>query len=86
MVLFTEGKVMAVRYDSKYTETSAVLNTGIDELLAGTLRQIRLKQQEMYQSKKKSRTMSRSQTGCVQVRKTFINSGNCMTILLFLST
>ncbi len=67
---------MAVRYDSKYTETSAVLNTGIDELLAGTLRQIRLKQEEMYQSKRKSRTMSRSHTGCVQVSDSKSYSGD----------
>ena len=33
---------MAVRYDCKYIEVSAVLNLKVDELLAGTLKQIRL--------------------------------------------
>ncbi|PVD20807.1 hypothetical protein C0Q70_18968 [Pomacea canaliculata] len=38
-----EAKELAVTYDSKYTETSAALNDHVDDLLVGTLSQIRLR-------------------------------------------
>ncbi len=62
-----EGKVMAVRYESKYTETSATLNNGVDELLVGTLRQIRLKFREAQMSKRKGGSLSRSPSGNAHV-------------------
>ena len=42
-VSFTEAKVMAVRYGCKYIEVSAIINMKVDELLAGILKQIRMK-------------------------------------------
>ena len=43
---FAAGKNMAVRFECKYIEVSAVLNHKVDELLAGMLRQIRLKRRQ----------------------------------------
>lgn len=38
-----EGRTLANRYDTKYIETSALLNHNVDELLVGIVSQIRLK-------------------------------------------
>ncbi|KAL3860186.1 hypothetical protein ACJMK2_010344 [Sinanodonta woodiana] len=38
-----DGRAAAIKYESKYTETSAALNHHVDELLVGMLTQIRLK-------------------------------------------
>lgn len=43
-LFFSEGRVLANSYNCKYIETSAALNHNIDELLAGVISQIRLKQ------------------------------------------
>ncbi|XP_013405250.1 GTP-binding protein REM 1 [Lingula anatina] len=42
-----EGHNVAVSYDCKFVETSAVLNHQVDELLAGVIRQIKLKEQQV---------------------------------------
>lgn len=44
----TEGRSLAYSYNCKYIETSAALNHNVDELLAGVLSQIRLKQYGEY--------------------------------------
>ena len=41
---FTEGKTLATKRHCKFIEVSALLNHKMDELLVGTLRQIRLRQ------------------------------------------
>jgi hypothetical protein len=41
---FTEGKHLATKRHCKFIEVSALLNHKMDELLVGTLRQIRLRQ------------------------------------------
>jgi Rad/Gem-related GTP binding protein 1 len=46
--LLSEGRSLAYSYNCKYIETSAALNHNIDELLAGLLSQIRLKQYGEY--------------------------------------
>ena len=56
---------MAVRYDSKYIEVSAVLNHKVDELLVGTLRQIRLKRTDSRLARKKNK--GHDENGCVPV-------------------
>ncbi|KAK7498775.1 hypothetical protein BaRGS_00009867, partial [Batillaria attramentaria] len=38
----TEARDVAMTFDSKYTETSAALNDHVDDLLVGTISQIRL--------------------------------------------
>ena len=53
---------MAVRYDVKYIEVSAVLNHKVDELLAGVLSQIRLKQR----NRRKQKCLPEPDNGCVQ--------------------
>ncbi len=63
--IFSEGKVMAVRYGSKYTETSVTLNDCVDQLLVGIVRQIRLTKELEANPKKKSEI--RSRTGSLQV-------------------
>ena len=62
--MFSEGKEMAMRYDCKYTETSVVLNNGVDELLAGTLHQIRLRHKLAGKAEGKNNILS---MGCIQV-------------------
>lgn len=52
--LSTDGKTMATRYDVKYIEVSAVLNHKIDDLLAGILQQIRLKEKRLNKIRKKA--------------------------------
>eukprot|EP00914_Ancora_sagittata_P022888 GHVO01045410.1.p1 GENE.GHVO01045410.1~~GHVO01045410.1.p1 ORF type:complete len:116 (+),score=9.70 GHVO01045410.1:313-660(+) len=54
MVIFTDGKTMATRYDVKYIEVSAVLNHKVDDLLAGVLKQIRLKERRMHKLQRKA--------------------------------
>lgn len=53
-LIFLDAKGMAIKYEGKYTETSAVLNNGVDELLVGTLRQIRLRKKEMESLEKRN--------------------------------
>ena len=57
---------MALRYDCKYTETSVVLNNGVDELLAGTLTQIRLRNKQEEKTHRKHTFLTRD---CIQVSK-----------------
>ncbi|XP_013407544.1 GTP-binding protein REM 1 [Lingula anatina] len=59
-VSLDEGRSIAMTYDCKYTETSAVLNHNVDELLVGTLTQIRLKEQEHGQKPSKTRCVPKS--------------------------
>ncbi|XP_045193544.2 GTP-binding protein REM 1-like [Mercenaria mercenaria] len=47
-VNYDEGRSLAYSYNCKYIETSAALNHNVDELLAGVLSQIRLKQYGEY--------------------------------------
>ena len=61
-IFIAEGKTMAMRYDSKYIEVSAVLNHRIDELLVGVLRQINLKERK---PKKRAKCLP-DDNGCVQ--------------------
>ena len=56
---------MAVRYGSKYTETSVTLNDCVDQLLVGIVRQIRLTKELEANPKKKSEIRSRA--GSLQV-------------------
>lgn len=42
---FTDGKCMACTYRVKFIEVSVGINHNVDELLAGTLTQIRLKKE-----------------------------------------
>ncbi len=57
---------MALRYECKYTETSVVLNNGVDELLAGTLTQIRLRNKQEEKSHRKNSLLT---IDCIQVRR-----------------
>lgn len=43
---FTDGKCMACTYRAKFVEVSVGINHNVDELLAGTLTQIRLKKEQ----------------------------------------
>ncbi len=63
----SEGKTMAVRYDSKYIEVSAVLNHKVDELLVGILRQIRLKRHDSRAAAARRRNKCSDENGCVPV-------------------
>ncbi|ELT87346.1 hypothetical protein CAPTEDRAFT_220080 [Capitella teleta] len=49
-----DAKTMATRYDVKYIEVSAVLNHKVDDLLAGVLQQIRLKERRMHKLRRKA--------------------------------
>ena len=40
-MLFSEARDLSTTFDAKYTETSAALNDHVDDLLVGTLSQIR---------------------------------------------
>ncbi len=60
VLIFAEGKIMAVRYGSKYTETSVTLNDCIDQLLVGIVRQIRLTKELEGNPKKKPEMRSRA--------------------------
>lgn len=51
--VLTEGKGAAEGYDCKYTEVSAILNHKVDDLLVGTLKQIRLSLERETKQKKK---------------------------------
>lgn len=42
----TDGKCLACTYRAKYVEVSVGINHNVDELLAGTLTQIRLKKEQ----------------------------------------
>ncbi|GAV04539.1 hypothetical protein RvY_14807 [Ramazzottius varieornatus] len=53
MVEFDEGTSIAASYDCKFIETSAAMSQNVDELLVGTLKQIRLKEQQGPQQKRK---------------------------------
>lgn len=44
---------MAVRYDCKYIEVSAILHMKVDELLVGIVRQIKLKRETKLHKKNK---------------------------------
>lgn len=44
--LFPDGKCLACTYRAKYIEVSVGINHNVDELLAGTLTQIRLKKEQ----------------------------------------
>ncbi|ELU18455.1 hypothetical protein CAPTEDRAFT_91481 [Capitella teleta] len=59
MVGKQEGKGAAEGYDCKYTEVSAILNHKVDDLLVGTLKQIRLSMDR--ESKKKKGSVKRAQ-------------------------
>jgi len=43
--MITEGKSLASSYESKFIETSSGIQHNVDELLVGTLKQCRLRQQ-----------------------------------------
>ncbi len=75
---------MAVRYAAKYTEVSAVLNNGVDNLLAGILRQIRLKLKEKCSSHKKPKCSSANELNCVQVGSREAQEAHFTETLLFL--
>ena len=73
--MFPEGKTMAVRYDSKYIEVSAVLNHKVDELLVGTLRQIRLKRHDSRAARKRNKCAD--ENGCVPVSNILLLTIKC---------
>lgn len=63
--------MLATSYNCKYIETSAALNHNVDELLAGVLSQIRLKQYGQYikdeaNSNKKQRQRQKGLTGALR--------------------
>ena len=66
---------MAVRYDSKYIEVSAVLNHKVDELLVGTLRQIRLKRHDSRVARKRNKCAD--ENGCVPVSSILLLTIKC---------
>ena len=66
--VISEAKSVATTYDCKFIETSTVLNHNVDELLAGILSQIRLKQKQ-NQVKSKLEHIQ----GCVAKSKTLLN-------------
>ena len=59
---------MAVRYEAKYIEVSAVLNLKVDELLVGIVKQIRLGSKRILTKKKRKTKCIPGDTdvGCVQ--------------------
>ena len=77
ITLFPEGKTMAVRYDSKYIEVSAVLNHKVDELLVGILRQIRLKRHDSRAARKRNKCAD--ENGCVPVSSILLLSIKCQS-------
>lgn len=69
--VFSEGRVLASSYNCKYIETSAALNHNVDELLAGVLSQIRLKQYGQFirdeaSGNKKTRPRQKGLTGALR--------------------
>lgn len=44
--LYLDGKCLACTYRAKFVEVSVGINHNVDELLAGTLTQIRLKKEQ----------------------------------------
>ena len=56
-----DGKTMATRYDVKYIEVSAILNHKVDDLLAGLLQQIRLKEKRQSKLRRKNAKKWRDQ-------------------------
>ena len=63
-----------MRYECKYTETSAILNNGVDELLAGTLRQIRLKHKEALKLEETGYLQTQTHSSCLHVGLPFVKS------------
>ncbi|XP_065332259.1 uncharacterized protein LOC135934443 [Cloeon dipterum] len=58
VVTTEEGKTLATSYDCKFIETSVAINHNVDELLVGTLTQIRLKLQDPERSQNLMRKRS----------------------------
>ena len=68
---FSEGRLLASSYNCKFIETSAALNHNVDELLAGLLSQIRLKQYGQFirdevTGNKKQRQRQKGLTGALR--------------------
>lgn len=71
----SEGKAMAKSYDCKFIETSAVLNHRVDELLVGTLSQIRLKEKQNSKRSKDGGCVPKAAKGLMKLLKKS-SSGN----------
>ena len=70
-VCFVEGKEIAVHFNCKYIEVSAIMNLRVDELLAGIVKQITLTElrRRIRNSKKRKQvrtTSHRDVNGCLE--------------------
>ena len=70
-VTISEGKEIAVHFSCKYIEVSAIMNLRVDELLAGTVKQISLTslRRRIRNSKKRKRSRMgshREKNGCIE--------------------
>jgi hypothetical protein len=74
LLLRTEGKAAAARYRCKFVEVSAVLNYKIDELLVGTVTQIRLKRRR-YRNRMTSGATAECEavSGCYRQARGVVN-------------
>ncbi|KAL3859580.1 hypothetical protein ACJMK2_009796 [Sinanodonta woodiana] len=73
MVSGAEARSAACTYKCKYIETSATLNHNVDELLVGTLSQIRLKLNPDAIFEKVSKTPEKERKGSIQIAKNVLN-------------
>jgi hypothetical protein len=69
--LFLAARHAALRYDCKLVETSAAINDKVDDLLAGTLKQIRLSEHRRHEERRRLTMGSIHDQPCstVSVRK-----------------
>ncbi len=51
--LFLAARHAAFRYECKFVETSAAINDKVDDLLAGTLKQIRISEQKRFEQRRR---------------------------------
>jgi hypothetical protein len=53
LVFLLAARHAAFRYDCKFVETSAAINDKVDDLLAGTLKQIRISEQKRVEQRRR---------------------------------
>ena len=76
ITLFTEGKAMAHTYNCKYIEVSALMNLKVDDLLAGIVNQIRLRENDYNAVHQKD--ISRPKSPIVLIGR-ILNKNNCQS-------
>ncbi|KAI0208485.1 hypothetical protein LSAT2_006831 [Lamellibrachia satsuma] len=80
-VVVAEGKAIADTYDCKYIEVSALINVKVDDLLAGVISQIHLRQHSCPQTAADGRRSPIRLIGRLFGRQSFV-SRSCDNLLV----